>query len=71
MSHVFMSGHPFKSLKLLNAIYMKIPASAQYRIFGEGKREREFAIELVLRVTGGKTEGEAFVGGDEDKVEGY
>ncbi|KAF2092607.1 flavin-containing monooxygenase [Rhizodiscina lignyota] len=42
--------NPFRGLSLLNAVYMKIPASAQWRLFGDGKCT-DWAAESVLRVT--------------------
>lgn len=55
MKLVFTSGSPWKALRVLNAVYMKIPAAAQWRLCGQGGKT-EFAMDSLLRVTGGAKE---------------
>ncbi|KKY17208.1 putative dimethylaniline monooxygenase [Phaeomoniella chlamydospora] len=48
---LFRSGHPLLWLRLLNAVYNKLPGMAQYRLFGD-KNKRELAVATILRTTG-------------------
>jgi dimethylaniline monooxygenase (N-oxide forming) len=49
---IFSSGHPFRALKMLSAVYMDIPSASQYRLFGHGKCV-DLATESVLRIARG------------------
>ncbi|KAJ4419280.1 hypothetical protein N0V82_005083 [Gnomoniopsis sp. IMI 355080] len=53
VGRVFSSGHPWRSLKVLNAVWFGIPSSAQWRLFGYGAKEK-LATETLLRIAGGK-----------------
>ena len=52
LGRVFSSGHPWKALGVLNAVYFAITSSAQWRLFGRGAKY-DLASETVLRVAGG------------------
>ena len=41
------------TMKLLNAVWLNVPASAQYRLFGPGRKEA-LAEATLLRIGGGK-----------------
>lgn len=51
----YWAKNPLRGLSLLNAVYMKIPASPQWRLFGDGNCA-EWAVESTLRVTKEKAE---------------
>lgn len=53
VGRVFSSGHPWRSLQVLNAVWFGIPSAAQWRLFGYGAKER-LATETLLRIAGGK-----------------
>lgn len=53
LGRVFTSGHPWRALRVLNAVWFGIPSAAQWRLFGEGASE-ELATETVLRIAEGK-----------------
>ncbi|KAI0015098.1 flavin-containing monooxygenase [Xylariomycetidae sp. FL0641] len=53
LSHVVASGHPWRALKTLNAVYFGLTSSAQWRLFGHGKNAR-LAEATVLRTAAGK-----------------
>ncbi|KAF3760446.1 FAD/NAD(P)-binding domain-containing protein [Cryphonectria parasitica EP155] len=53
LSRVFTSGHPWRALKVLNAVWFGIPSAAQWRLFGYGAKE-ELAVETVLRIAAGR-----------------
>ncbi|KAL1859589.1 hypothetical protein Daus18300_009590 [Diaporthe australafricana] len=55
LGRVLSSGHPWRALKVLNAVWFGIPSAAQWRLFGYGANE-ELAVETTLRIAeGGKT----------------
>lgn len=49
------SGHPVSSLRTMSAVYLKVAASGQWRLFGNGSKP-DWAMETTLRVTGHKKE---------------
>lgn len=49
--HIFASGKPLRSLRLLNAVYNSVPSLAQYRLFGYGNIQ-DLATEQLLRLAG-------------------
>lgn len=53
MGRVFSSGHPWQSLKVLNAVWFGIPSAAQWRLFGYGAKEK-LATETLLRIAEAK-----------------
>ncbi|KAK3681273.1 flavin-binding monooxygenase-like family protein [Podospora appendiculata] len=55
LGRVFTSGQPWRALKVLSAVWFGIPASAQWRLVGEGSAV-ELAEETVLRIASGKGE---------------
>lgn len=46
------SGHPWRALQVLNAVWFGIPSAAQWRLFGHGADE-ELATATLLRVAAG------------------
>lgn len=48
------SSSPWAALKLFNAVWMGIPASAQYRLFGHGKKEK-LASQTLFRLNADNT----------------
>ncbi|CAN8105720.1 unnamed protein product [Discula destructiva] len=55
LGRVFSSGHPWRSLQVLNAVWFGIPSGAQWRLFGYGAKEG-LATETLLRIgRGGET----------------
>lgn len=53
LGRVISSGHPWRALKVLNAVWFGIPSAAQWRLFGYGAKEK-LATETLLRISGGK-----------------
>lgn len=53
VGRVFSSGHPWQSLKVLNAVWFGIPSAAQWRLFGYGAKEK-LATATLLRIAGGR-----------------
>lgn len=54
LRNVLTSGHPWRALKVLNAVWFGVPSGAQWRLFGYGAKE-ELAVETLLRIgDGGK-----------------
>lgn len=53
LGRVVSSGHPWRALKVLNAVWFGIPSAAQWRLFGYGAKEK-LATETLLRIAGGK-----------------
>lgn len=49
VGRIFSSGHPWRSLQVLNAVWFGIPSAAQWRLFGYGAKEK-LAIETLLRI---------------------
>lgn len=52
LGRVFTGGHPWRALKVLNAVWFGIPSAAQWRLFGHGAKEA-LATETLLRVADG------------------
>lgn len=52
LGKVFTSGHPWRALKVLNAVWFGIPAAAQWRLCGYGSKEK-LATATVLRTAAG------------------
>lgn len=52
LGSVFTSGHPWRALRVLGAVWFGIPSAAQWRLFGYGAKE-ELATETLLRVAAG------------------
>ena len=50
---VFTSGHPWRALQVLNAVWFGIPSSAQWRLCGYGSKE-ELATATLLRTAAGE-----------------
>ncbi|ORY55628.1 flavin-binding monooxygenase-like family protein [Pseudomassariella vexata] len=55
LGRVFSSGSPLRALSTLSAVYFGLTSSAQWRLFGHGRKE-ELARETVLRIAGEKGE---------------
>ncbi|PSR85882.1 dimethylaniline monooxygenase 1 [Coniella lustricola] len=53
LARVFTSGHPWRALKVLDAVWFGIPSAAQWRLFGYGAKE-ELAEETLLRIAAGR-----------------
>ncbi|KAG6359345.1 hypothetical protein INS49_012866 [Diaporthe citri] len=54
LGSVLTSGHPWRALKVLNAVWFGIASGAQWRLFGYGAKEK-LATETLLRIgAGGK-----------------
>lgn len=54
LRNIVTSGHPWRALKVLNAVWFGVPSGAQWRLFGHGAKE-ELAAETLLRIgDGGK-----------------
>lgn len=51
-ARVFTSGHPWRALRVLNAVWFGIPSAAQWRLFGHGAQEA-LATETLLRIASG------------------
>lgn len=51
-ARVFTSGHPWRALQVLNAVWFGIPSAAQWRLFGYGAKEA-LATETLLRIAKG------------------
>lgn len=49
LGSVLTSGHPWRALKVLNAVWFGVPSGAQWRLFGYGAK-RELAEETLLRI---------------------
>lgn len=52
LGRVITSGHPWRSFKVLNAVWFGIPSAAQWRLFGYGAKE-DLAVETLLRIAAG------------------
>lgn len=61
---VLTSGHPWRALKVLNAVWFGIPSAAQWRLFGYGAKE-ELAVATLLRIGAG---GEALSKGEVNQL---
>lgn len=64
LGRVFTSGHPWRALKVLNAVWFGIASAAQWRLFGYGAK-RELAEETLLRIGAG---GKALSKGEVDQL---
>lgn len=64
LGSVLTSGHPWRALKVLNAVWFGVPSAAQWRLFGYGAKE-ELAVETLLRIG---AEGEALSKGELDQL---
>lgn len=51
VSRVFTSGKPWTSFKAIGSVYFGLNTSAQWRLFGHGKKE-DLALETIERVNG-------------------
>jgi dimethylaniline monooxygenase (N-oxide forming) len=49
------TSNPFRALSVLNAAYMSIPSSGQFRLLGEGA-DQEIAVASILRTAKGARE---------------
>lgn len=52
LGRVFTSGHPWRALKVLKAVWFGIPSAAQWRLFGHGA-QHDLATETLLRIAAG------------------
>lgn len=52
LAKIFTTGHPWRALRVLNAVWFGIPSAAQWRLFGYGAKE-ELATETLLRIAAG------------------
>lgn len=54
LGSILTSGHPWRAIKVLNAVWFGVPTGAGWRLFGYGAK-RDLAVETLLRIgSGGK-----------------
>lgn len=55
LGRVVTSGHPWRALRVLNAVWFGVPSAAQWRLFGHGAHEALATATLLRIAAGGKT----------------